>query len=210
MSGTLSNQQIKDVTNKLLDENHLFYGINEQSTKVYTRTFSVLMLAPIIYKHRKDKLFTAEELIEVFNKVVDYFVRENDLHGYSDEYGWAHSVAHTADVFDELTLCDELDKTHLDILLNVIKNKVAQSDYLYRHGEDDRLVTAINSLLSRGLHTNAEIIEWINSFKEKTNEETFIKNFAIKTNTKNLIRSLYFTLIKQEKFQEVCKAIENY
>lgn len=209
LNDVYSKEQLKHITQVLLDKDHLFCEINENSNKVYTRTFSVLMLAPLVYKHRQDPFYSSEEVNSLFTSVVDYFIQEQNLNGYNELHGWAHSVAHTADVFDELALCNEVSKADLSKLLDAIQRKIAVGSYVYRHGEDDRLVTALSSVFSRELFTNDEIIEWIRSFDDIPRYESFIESFASKTNIKNLMRSLYFTLFKESKFKEVCDYIVN-
>jgi len=210
MNKSYSNEQLKTIANVILDDNHLFNDLNGASTSVYTRTFSVLILAPIIYLHRQELIFTESELRVIYQEVLRYFNSEQDLHGYTKEYGWAHSVAHTADVIDEFALCHELHKSDLEDILKAVQNKVAVGSYIYCHGEDDRLTIAIMSVLSRELLSEEELINWVNSFKELPKCDDWVEEFAKKTNIKNLLRSIYFSLAKEDKYPLLKETIIQY
>lgn len=117
----------------------------------------------ILYNHRKNNILTQKEVIETYSKVKQYFIQEQDLRGYVPSKGWAHSVAHTADTIDELALCSEIGHDELKDMLDIIKNKISNYNYVFINEEDERLVTAIVSILNRKLIPDEEMSKWLSS-----------------------------------------------
>ncbi len=101
--------QLKQLLDVSLDGSHLFYRIGESGTdSVFTRTFSALVIALIVDAHRRHAFLTSGELHRVKDEIEDYLCRERDVRGYVDGKGWAHAVAHAADMLAELAQCPEL------------------------------------------------------------------------------------------------------
>lgn len=54
-----TSEQMKDLLNISLDSDHLFYKLSENDEdSVFKRTFSVLIIALIIYEHRKENFLS--------------------------------------------------------------------------------------------------------------------------------------------------------
>ncbi|NLF77854.1 MAG: DUF2785 domain-containing protein, partial [Chloroflexi bacterium] len=105
---------------------NLARGVGEQGTdSVFLRSFSALMLAASVYydNHRQPYL-TPDEFRRVFDAVLAYLRDEQDVRGFVAGQGWAHSVAHTADLVDELALSRHADAHDLEQILDAIAAKV--------------------------------------------------------------------------------------
>ncbi len=198
----LENGEVEKILKQLFTERFLFYKIGENNTSsVYTRTFSALQIAVVLYKHN-EKNFLSEELVkDMYSLFLDYFRREKDVSGYSSEFGWSHSVAHAADVFKQFVICDELNE-ELEGMLSVVKDKFTQADYLFVNNEDERIVSAIDLLIKRDLFKKDIIGDWIKSFGEYRKETDYKREFVINSNVKNLLRSIYF---RNDSFEEVIR-----
>jgi hypothetical protein len=204
----IEKEMLKKIINVALDNKHLFYKIDSKDeTAVFTRSFSILIVALIIYSHRKEKLFNKQESRYIYRKVTQYFKDENDLRGYVAGYGWAHSVAHTADALDELAMCEEVGIDELKNMLENIKYKVSIGTYVYVHEEDERLVTAIMSIISRKIILEDELTKWIESFLELEELDDSMKNYCKDLNIKNFMRSLYFRLLNTGENKELIDVI---
>jgi len=198
----LENSEVEKILKQLFTERFLFYKIGENiSSSVYTRTFSALQIAVVLYKHN-EKSFLSDEIIkDMYSLFLDYYKQEKDVSGYSEEFGWSHSVAHAADVFKQFVLCTELNE-ELEEILELVKDKFTQADYLFINNEDERIVTAIDLLIKRDVFEKKVINDWIKSFGEYRKETDYKREFVINTNIKNLLRSLYFRI---DSFEEVIK-----
>lgn len=188
--------QLKELLNTCMDHSHVFYKIGEEGTdSVFTRTFSLLIVALIIDAHRRTKFLTTPDLREVKEKMIRYMAAEKDVRGYVDEKGWAHSTAHAADVFRELAQCDEFtDRQDILDILNAIREKVVINNYLYIHKEDERMARALVSALDRKILDEPAITGWLESFGEIRKIDRHPEDDYLRANVKTFLRSLYFRL----------------
>ncbi len=215
ISGSIDDKSKKYILNRLISKDNLFYKIDlKEDISVLRRSFSVLMIPPLIYSHRKKQYLSESEIREIFNKVCRYFSLENDLRGYIENTGWAHSAAHTADALDELALCEELGKNDLEKILNLIKNKISDNSYVFVNEEEERMCTAVESIISREILSKEFIYNWLESFYINFNKTSFPDNYMIKMNIKNFLRSLYFRFLEKDKntsdkMLEILKKIRN-
>lgn len=186
-----------------LDEKHLFYKIGQVNDSVFTRTFSALVIAFALYKHRDRSYISRKDINFIFKKVLQFAQNDIDVRGYVKEKGWAHGVAHLADVFKELAYCEELGYEELKLILETVRKKIHINNYTYIHEEDERLVTAVVRIFERKIIDNIEVIEWIKHFSavKKTNE--FSVDVVIELNVKNFLRSLYFRLYEKPEYKEL-------
>jgi Asp-tRNA(Asn)/Glu-tRNA(Gln) amidotransferase B subunit len=161
----VENQISDEVLNKILTKclNNLSHGLGETETDtVFTRSFSILIVTSILYYHNHIRaLLPKKEVQDVCRIAIHYSLSENDLRGYVMNKGWAHSVAHLADCLDELAKCTYLVDKEIKQILNVIQSKVKTDHILYAFGEDERLVTAVISVFSRGDINIETKLEWL-------------------------------------------------
>jgi hypothetical protein len=185
-------EQKRALLQDLLSGQRLFFGLGEQGTdSVFTRTFSLLWLAVLLYRHRQDPCFSPEEVLETHRRVLDYLEGEQDLRGYVEGKGWAHAAAHCADVLDELALCEELGLQELREILGAIRSKLDQAGEVLCNEEDERLAYAVISLARREVLPEAELAAWLQGFPDPESED-FVTGFRRRLNVKNFLRSLYF------------------
>ncbi len=206
---TLDDVQLKYMAGILVDEQHLFFDIGDQnSDSVFTRSFSVLVMALIIYRHRNRKIFEHSELIGIYDSVMTYFDKEVDMRGYVHGKGWAHSVAHTADALDELALCKELGINELQAILEQIKKKLYNT-ILFINEEDERLAIAVGSILDRDMLSRDDLVTWLDTFITEDKTVNIVDGNVIYINVKNFIRSLYFRVLDRKDKDLYLEAIKN-
>lgn len=185
-----------------IDDEHLLYRLGEMDTdSVFTRTFSVLITAVILMKHNEKPFIPIEEFELVKEKVFQFAKSENDIRGYVEEKGWAHSVAHLADCLDELAKCNDSKEDDIRTILELISFRVMESKNVFDCEEDERLVIAVAAILKRNLLSNEEINTWIEAFKDYKQTGDYIKDYHIKINAKHFLRSLYFRIDHDEKMK---------
>jgi len=161
-----SKENMKKHLKTALDNHHLFFGLGEKNTEtVFTRTFSALVVALLVWVHNEDNFLSKEEVIDVKDKSFDYYSKEIDHRGYVPEKGWAHSAAHGADIFEELSNSKELNSEDIKDILNCIKNKIVEDKYAFIDIEDERMVTPLINLLKREDMDKSLLIDWIKEFE---------------------------------------------
>lgn len=192
----LSNTQHREVLTRVLDDNHLFYKLGEIGTSsVFTRTFSALVVQLILSRHIATPFLREDEISHVYRTVMDYLINEKDLRGFVKEKGWAHSIAHAADVLNALSCCPELTSHDLLTILEAIQSKMSLHHYVYVNMEDERLVTAIHTIIKRDLVSTDDLLAWLDGFRQYPKKGIQPDDYNILTNIKNLLRSLYFRLL---------------
>ncbi|WP_261129777.1 DUF2785 domain-containing protein [Bacillus sp. Marseille-Q3570] len=199
-----------ELLKELLDcsVNHLmFKGIGETGTDtVFTRSFSTLLIALILYKDNAENFLTGDTTVYIKQKLIQYITLEKDLRGFVSDKGWAHSIAHVADTFDELIKNPEISEEDYVEILQQLLNKILVSESVYVHDEDERILTPILEMLDNGLDVKV-IEEWLQELPMKLegnkrhldcekywflvfNIKTFLKTFYIKINSDKHYESL--------------------
>jgi hypothetical protein len=189
----------------------LFKGIGEKETdSVFTRAFTTLLIALILYRNNKDGFLTKSMVNRVKDELIHYINLEQDVRGYDSEKGWAHSVAHVADTFDELVKNQNVGQESYLEILNALWSKIFISESVYVHNEDERLLIPIIQMLNNGL-SQKEIINLIENIqgklkiqKEQLNPE---KYWFLLFNCKTFLKSFYMNIINSN-FVSLQKSIE--
>jgi hypothetical protein len=181
-------------------------GLGERDTdSVFLRAFSVLFLAEIIHIDNKRIILERDDVFSIFDKVLVYLAEEQDPRGYVPEKGWAHALAHTADLLSVLVANRFLTRAELEQILNAIADKVtAPTDRIHAHGEDDRLVRVVIAANQRQLLDEFFMKQWLGSFTspKKHKWSGSFKDPAMHYayfNTRNLLRSLHLQVAQNEK-----------
>jgi len=197
-----NNAQLRQLLFMVLDCQYIFYGIGETDTdSVFTRSFSVLLLPLILISHREKPFLTRWEIGEVKTALLKYLEQERDLRGYVAGKGWAHAVAHAADALDDLAQCPEMGSTDLLDILNVIAAKMCEGSIPYIYEEDERMVTAVISVLNRHLVGEEDIEKWMRGFALSVKKSKRSPLNYRHLNVKNFLRSLYFRM-RQKSMDE--------
>lgn len=210
----LTDEQLTDMFQTTL-KYHLFHGIGEtESDTVFTRAFSTLLIALIVYQDRQQRFLSETDIDMLKAKLLAYLDCEIDTRGYVPGKGWAHSIAHVADTFDELVLHPHLDETEFGKMLEALWDKV-MFPTAYLHDEDERLLNPIFALLERGMDEHEIVVlldglpAQLSAQKQQLgpeqywhvvhNMKTFLKSFFVKLYDANrpMLQTAVFETLKQ-------------
>jgi Protein of unknown function (DUF2785) len=191
---------------------YLFYGIGEKETDtVFTRAFTTLLIALILYRDNEDDFLSQAVVDQVKGHLIRYINEEKDVRGYVAGKGWAHSIAHVADAFDELVKNPKISRDTYPELLHSLWDKVYVSDRVYIHDEDERVLIPILEMLNRGLES-VEIEKLIDGIRYKLEEEKIgleEENYwFLVSNTKTFLKSFYIKTSKSSTFDSIRVNIE--
>lgn len=210
-SNQLGTNELETLLVRLTQDDYLFYEIGEQATdSVFTRSFSVLVIAAII-EYDVVKLQVDNRIIKhTVEKVTEYMITEKDTRGFVEGKGWAHAIAHGADALDALAKHPEMQKADTVKILQAIEHSLLrQVDYLDE--EEERLAMIISSLLK---HQDAEKeiqlwIEKIMAIVETKLEENqgMIEAYHTQRTAKNFLKSVYIILQSKEQDGKVSKDV---
>jgi hypothetical protein len=173
----------------------LFHGIGEPGgTRVFRRTFSALLLDSIVVRASAAGDPDPDLLETIAAAMERYASEERDLRGFVPPYGWAHSVAHGADVLASLMESSVLRNWSARLLTSV-QTLLCRSRGVYAHQEDKRLARVV---AAHGLHhpdRRTELLAWLDGLLEACPPSfTDMERYAGRTNLLNLLRALYFYL----------------
>jgi hypothetical protein len=207
----LTDGEVKSLLELLLSEKHLFYNIGKiDDDSVFNRAFTLLITEAMLCRHNQneDKLFTEEEIKRICAEVIKYTIQEKDVRGYVEIKGWAHSAAHTGDVFANLAQCTEIKNPELIAILEAIKDKVCINYYAYINNEDERLICAVIEIIKKELLNDEEFTNWIKSFEDVQMTGKYPEDHNLISNRKNFLSSLYFRLNRRNEKTEFLNTIE--
>ncbi len=141
----------------------LTQGLGDVGTSsVFRRSFSALVLAVCINRDNTASLLPGGKLLEWGDRAAGWLVRERDTRGFVPGQGWAHAMAHGADVIDELARSPHFGLNELTVLLDVIADRVlAPATAVWTCGEPDRFAAAAMSVLRRRLVPLRVIEPWL-------------------------------------------------
>lgn len=147
----------------------LHSGLGEQGTdSVFRRSFSALVLTCCVERDNAAHLVPVDSVMSWAEQGLNWYTREADLRGYVDGKGWAHAIAHGADLLGALSLSRHLDTDQLGVLLNVVSERLlAPTSTVLVDGEDDRLAYAVLTLCHRNRVDAEWLEEWVAALAEE-------------------------------------------
>jgi hypothetical protein len=182
---------------------NLWVGLDEHGTdSIFLRSFSALVLNKVVEADNWYPTLEETDIRRWMDRGLSYFAAERDLRGHVPEKGWAHAVAHTADLLWVLAQSRYLNTADLERILSAIADKVAApTEYSYLALEDERLANAVWAALRRDTLRLAFLQAWLESlkrpFQERLRSEitTNALNSNAYHNTRSFLHSLYFQLM---------------
>lgn len=119
----LTVYELEQILPVVLDENHLHFRLGDtNSDAVFTRSFSMLVIS-LFYPDIENHHFSQRTHSSDQRERILQCTKERDYRGYDEVKGWAHAIAHAADVLDDLAQCTELDETDLLTILDLVYQK---------------------------------------------------------------------------------------
>ena len=181
-------------------------GIGESaSDTVFLRAFSVLLLAEIVHNDNKKPLLEPAQTKTILEKGTWYLGAEKDPRGHIPIKGWAHALAHTADLMLVLARNRHIDAGDLWSILSTISNQIIHSiHHVYIHGEDERLANAVIEVMRRDVVSLNQLEAWAVTLSHPDGKDwkgVYVeedRNRAFQ-NTRNLLRSIYLAIVSKQE-----------
>lgn len=195
----LTGAQREELLLTCIDQDHLFFHIGEVGTdSVFMRAFSSLIIAAVLYKDHQNPHISEEAASRVTQAVLTYARQERDYRGYlMGSKGWAHSIAHLADVLDEVAKNRYTTAPGYTAMLETI-TYLAHLPEPLAYGEDERLAFVALGIITRQSVDLASLKSWIASLAPVREGDVLadegVISFIRSLNARNFLRSLYFML----------------
>jgi hypothetical protein len=176
-------------------------GLGERGhDRVFGRSFSALCLSVVAAADLSSPFMDAAEVQAFFDRMLDYFAREQDLRGFDADRGWMHSVAHTSDALKFLARNGKLGPGTDARLLSAVNAKIESAEMVFTWGENDRMALALHAAVRRADADPAALERWIGGWLEayKTlwakGPQVNPRLFAQVENARQVMRSLHAAL----------------
>ncbi|MEI4619387.1 DUF2785 domain-containing protein [Bacillus pfraonensis] len=208
----IPNTRLQQLLSQSISEQYLFYKINiDDKDAVFTRAFTTLLIALILSADTKHNFLSESYILKVKDKLILYMKQEHDFRGYVNGQGWAHSIAHVSDTFDELIKNPKLETEHYPEILQTLLEKVNVHTLYYKYEEDERIVYPIVAMVQNGLNEKELIVSLHSLVKQMQAQKTELSIVSYETlygNVKSFFRSLFFRLRALSICKEAEKQIE--
>jgi Protein of unknown function (DUF2785) len=181
---------------------NLRVGLGETETPtVFGRSFSALILSVITDYDLEHSFLTSEELSALLQSTLVYFHLEQDWRGFVTGQGWAHSVAHTADVLANLAKNPNVHAAGLEQMLHAIAGKLTTIDSpVLAHHEASRLAVAAHNVIARGVLKPSLLHAWLDGMPDtlypRSQADLERGDVAARANCEAFLSSLYLLLLK--------------
>ena len=184
MEARYSDDKLLSLGDRLAQNLHV--GIGEQNTDtVFLRAFSALILEAIIDFEDKcalkdienrEAFMSKEQVLAYLDKSIQYYQKERDTRGFVTINGWAHSIAHGADLFNTFATHRLMGKHELTRILDLFKFKITEPiEEVYTSKEDVRISVAVYSIFMRKLLSLDEMCHWFQSVADIYLEKRWFK-----------------------------------
>ncbi len=182
---------------------------------VFLRSFSALVLEAVIHVDDlraigavagQKPFLSHAQVLEWFEAGLSAFDGEVDFRGFAHGQGWAHAIAHKADLLGELARGRHLDAPCLERILVALADKLTRpADTVLLFEEDNRLVRAAVHVLLRNELDAITLHAWIDRFASLPDGRSWGSTLGLhecdqagnraRVNTRNFLRCLYFALL---------------
>ncbi len=213
-AGRYTDAELRAIGRRMAD--NLTVGLGESGTdSVFLRSFSALILEMVVQEDEirglgmsgdRAPFLTHDQVLGWFATALAGFAGEEDFRGFVDGRGWAHALAHKADLLGTLARGRHLDASRLEMILTAIAKKLTQpTEVVIAFEEDHRLVRAVVHVLLRN-EVQAEFLHsWVDQLAHMPDGKTWGTVLGLhecdqagnraRVNVRNFLRSLYFVLL---------------
>ena len=132
----------------------------------FRRPFVALALSEAARADRLDAVLRDSDREQLINAAAAYMRSINDYRGFDDNEGWRHGVAHTADIFLQLSVNEQITRSQISTMLQAIATQVAPSSHSYIYGEPGRLARPILYLSLRKDVTTEDWAAWFGQISD--------------------------------------------
>jgi hypothetical protein len=201
--GILTDEQVRELMSLHLANLHKGLGQTE-SDSVFLRSFSALHLAQIAARDVKRPFLTEAERKQLVQDSCRVLREERDRRGWVEGKGWAHPIAHNADLLAQLARAPTLEPEAQRTLLAALDAGLAGTNAF---GENERLAAVLAALVSRTDFVQADFERWLAEASKAANAVWQTKPFDVAAfhkseNVKAMLRTVLLAIVLDPKSPE--------
>ncbi len=171
---------------------------------VFLRSFSALHLAQIAARDLKQPFLTEAERKELVQASCRVLREERDRRGWVEGKGWAHPIAHNADLLAQLARAAALAADEQRAMLGALDAGLAGTNAF---GENERLAAVLGSLVSRSDFVEPDFERWLGESSKAANAVWQTKPFDVAAfhkaeNAKAMLRAVLLAILLDPKASE--------
>lgn len=208
-TGQISIAQQQWLVKEILEKNLVKIGIDErEGDLVFTRTFSLLVLALIVAQDSQHHFMTDAQIESIFNLAAVYLRTEQDTRGYVDGKGWAHGVAHGADLLVSVVSHPNFSEDRISDLHQTIESVLLRKTDPFSASEEARLSQVIVAQMRHFPKSTSLIVPWLKEMKNnlRQSKESHLEVYQLERKLNQLAESLYFQ-VTANKEQEISEQL---
>ena len=182
MNGEYNDTTLISLGDQLISLTHTGL-VQEISDHVFLRAFVALEVAGIlVFDERcengeiegRNAFLTLEVVKRWFNTALEYYQQERDYRSYVVGKGWAHSIAHGADLFRDFAKHRLIQKEEILQIFQLFKQKLASPSLRMFNGKEElRIASAVYTALLRNKLDIHDISQWLSSLFDPFQEKPF-------------------------------------
>ena len=191
-----SHAELEALLITCLSEEYLFCEISSPHTdEVFTRSYTVLLIALIIQFDNLHSFLSVETIQDVKKKLIQYMNLETDFRGYVANKGWDHSISHVSDAFNELVKNPNTSHTCYEEITHCLLNKIFIHSTVYHNNEDEQIVTPLLTMIYHNFPKEqlfSIIFKKIKRLPQLRKKLSLDEYSILCTNIKTFLRTLFF------------------
>lgn len=199
----LREEQLAQAFRLIISDEYLMRGIEDgESYDVFTRSFSTLWLTGLFWIDKQKPFLEQTMRNDAFKRCATYLLKEHDTRGFVEDKGWAHSIAHGADLAAMIVDHPDIEKKLIPVVLEGITSCFWKGR-VYVDDEDERLVAVLMTLVTAEYEEEV-LIEWVEQvfdrLEQKTRVDGYDRSFYhARTNSLQFMKTFYFALKKSHR-----------
>lgn len=205
-AGHFSPEQLQQLAKTVGSRESLSFGLRtDDAHAVFTRSFSALWLTGLLHADRQLSYLIEEDAVAILETAAYYLQRERDVRGLTED-GWAHSMAHGADLAIAVIQHPAFQIRFAPIILQGIKAALWKGR-VYTDDEDERFAKIIGALAAVDFPEEV-LLEWAEQLMDKLTHHSYAAGYdrdfyQARTNTLMLLRALYFNLKFTHRYEKL-------
>lgn len=194
-----TDAQLREMIDKLTENLQKGLGKSDEDS-IFLRSTSLWILAFIIQRDAQVSFLDQSQYNDILDQIIVYAQKEQDLRGWVDDKGWAHTTAHIASLLAAIAEHPYANRENDEKILSLIAEHTTRlTKYVYQYGEDDRMAHTVSIILQANRVEVSFLKAWIAQLESVMDLASEgmpfdIQVFHAYSNTRSFVRALYYPI----------------
>lgn len=204
--------QLEVLLASCLNPDYLYFEISSSQTDgIFTRSYTLALLALIIQYDTKHSLLPENQLVDALEKTLQYFKLERDYRVFVPDKGHTRHILHGSSALHALVQNPNILNIHYEKIIHCLLNKAFHYQDIYYNDEDEYIITPLIAILqhefpqAQFLSILTKKIQRLSQVKERLTPTQFPVLYG---NIKTFLRTLFFRAKKDMSLTNITNQIE--